>query len=410
MLYSFRKELQLKMSDLIPRIKSLADKYYQEVLEIRHHLHAHPELSFEEYKTADFIEKTLNSMGFEAIERKAKTGLTLMIKGNGKSDKTIALRADIDALPILEENDVPYKSKNKGVMHACGHDVHASSLLGAIMILKELRNEFDGNIKVIFQPGEERLPGGASLLIKEGILENPKPDKILGQHVMPHIDSGKVGFKKGMYMASADEIYFTVKGKGGHAAMPENLIDPVVIASHIIIALQQIVSRKASPKIPSVLSFGKVEALGATNVIPNEVKVEGTFRTYDEEWRAEAHKLMTEMAEGIARAMGGSCKYDVQKGYPHLKNDPDYTQSNIEAAKAYLGEENVVDLDLWLAGEDFAFYSHHVDACFYRLGTRNEKLGITSGVHTPTFDIDEPSLKVGMGLMAWLAIAELNRD
>ena len=398
------------MSELITRIKSLADQNYDKVLDIRRHLHANPELSFEEYKTADFIEKTLKSLGFDQVERKADTGITFILKGNGESEKVIALRADIDALPILEANDVPYKSTNKGVMHACGHDVHASSLLGAIMILKELQSEFKGNIKVIFQPGEEKLPGGASLLIKEGILENPKPAKILGQHVMPLIESGKVGFKKGMYMASADEIYVTVKGKGGHAAMPENLIDPVVITSHIIVALQQIVSRKASPKIPSVLSFGKVEALGATNVIPNEVKLEGTFRTYDEEWRAEAHKLMTDMAEGIAKAMGGSCEYNVMKGYPHLKNDPEYTQFNIDAARQYMGEENVVDLDLWLAGEDFAFYSHHVDACFYRLGTRNEAKGITSGVHTPTFDIDEPSLKIGMGLMAWLAIAELNRD
>ncbi|MEQ9217467.1 MAG: M20 family metallopeptidase [Cyclobacteriaceae bacterium] len=398
------------MSELITRIKSLADQNYDKVLDIRRHLHANPELSFEEFKTAEFIEKTLKSLGFDQVERKADTGITFILKGNGESEKVIALRADIDALPILEANDVPYKSTNKGVMHACGHDVHASSLLGAIMILKELQPEFKGNIKVIFQPGEEKLPGGASLLIKEGILENPKPAKILGQHVMPLIESGKVGFKKGMYMASADEIYVTVKGKGGHAAMPENLIDPVVITSHIIVALQQIVSRKASPKIPSVLSFGKVEALGATNVIPNEVKLEGTFRTYDEEWRAEAHKLMTDMAEGIAKAMGGSCEYNVMKGYPHLKNDPEYTQFNIDAARQYMGEENVVDLDLWLAGEDFAFYSHHVDACFYRLGTRNEAKGITSGVHTPTFDIDEPSLKIGMGLMAWLAIAELNRD
>ncbi|MBV6639458.1 MAG: amidohydrolase [Cyclobacteriaceae bacterium] len=398
------------MSDIITRIKSLSDKYYDKVLEIRRHIHANPELSFEEFKTADFIESTLKSMGFEVIERKAKTGVTFMLKGNGQSEKVIALRADIDALPILEANQVPYRSTNNGVMHACGHDVHTSSLLGAIMILKDLQSEFKGNVKVIFQPGEEKLPGGASLLIKEGILENPKPAKILGQHVMPLIESGKVGFKKGMYMASADEIYVTVKGKGGHAAMPENLVDPVVITSHIIVALQQIVSRKASPKIPSVLSFGKVEAHGATNVIPNEVKLEGTFRTYDEKWRAEAHKLMTDMAEGIAKAMGGSCEFNVMKGYPHLKNEPEYTQFNIDAAKQYLGDDNVIDIDLWLAGEDFAFYSHHVDACFYRLGTRSEAKGITSGVHTPTFDIDEPSLKIGMGLMAWLAIAELNRD
>ena len=226
---------------------------------------------------------------------------------------------------------------------------------------------------------------------------------------MPLIEAGKVGFRKGMYMASADEIYFTVKGKGGHAAMPENLVDPVLITSHIIVALQQIISRNSSPKIPSVLSFGRVEALGATNVIPNEVKVQGTFRTYDEEWRTEAHQRMVKMAEGIAESMGATCEFNVMKGYPHLKNHPEYTEDNIEAAKAYLGEENVVELDLWLAGEDFAYYSQEIDACFYRLGTRNEEKGIVSGVHTPTFDIDESSLKIGMGLFAWLTIAELDK-
>lgn len=396
------------MSNPIAQIKSLSEKYYGSILDIRKHLHANPELSFQEFETAKFIEKQLLEMGITNFERKAETGITFMLEGHEDNGKVVALRADIDALPIIEANQVPYKSKNEGIMHACGHDVHTSSLLGAIKILNEMKDQFKGKVKVIFQPGEERLPGGASLLIKEGILENPKPNRILGQHVMPFIDSGKVGFRKGMYMASADEIYFTVTGKGGHAAMPENLIDPVLITSHIIVALQQIVSRRSSPKIPSVLSFGDVHANGATNVIPNEVKVKGTFRTYDETWRAEAHKLMTEMAEGMAKSMGGSCDFQVHKGYPHLKNHPEYTQFNMDKAIAYLGEENVEEIDLWLAGEDFAFYSHHVDACFYRLGTRNESKGITSGVHTPTFDIDEPSLKIGMGLMAWLAMSELN--
>lgn len=396
------------MSNPIAKIKSLSEKYYSTVLDIRKHLHANPELSFHEFETAKFIEAELTKMGITNFERKAETGITFMLEGGEDNGKVIALRADIDALPIIEANEVSYKSKNEGVMHACGHDVHTSSLLGAIMILNEMKDQFKGKVKIIFQPGEEMLPGGASLLIKEGILENPKPDRILGQHVMPFIDSGKVGFRKGMYMASADEIHFTVKGKGGHAAMPESCIDPVLITSHIIVALQQIVSRRASPKVPSVLSFGDVHAHGATNIIPNEVKVKGTFRTYDEEWRAEAHKLMTEMAEGMAKSMGGTCEFNVNKGYPHLKNHPEYTQSNMDKAKEYLGEENVEEIDLWLAGEDFAFYSHHTDACFYRLGTRNEAKGITSGVHTPTFDIDEPSLKVGMGLMAWLAMSQLN--
>lgn len=396
------------MTETIAKIKSLSEAYFSDIQAIRHHLHSHPELSFQEFETADFIEAELRKMGITDFERKAETGITFMLKGREDNGKVVAMRADIDALPIIEANEVSYKSQNEGVMHACGHDVHTSSLLGAVRILKELKDHYSGTVKVIFQPGEEKLPGGASVLIKEGILENPKPDRILGQHVMPLIPAGKVGFRKGMYMASADEIYFTVTGKGGHAAMPENTVDPVLITSHIIVALQQIISRNCSPKIPSVLSFGSVEALGATNVIPNEVKVEGTFRTYDEEWRAEAHVRMKKMAEGIAESMGAQCDFQVMKGYPHLKNHPEYTQANIEAAKAYMGDENVEEIDLWLAGEDFAFYSHHVDACFYRLGTRNEAKGITSGVHTPTFDIDESALKTGMGLFAWLTIAELN--
>ncbi len=389
---------------LINRIKELSESYFDKVLSIRRHLHENPELSFQEYETAKFVEKELLALGIEDTKRVAETGITFTI---GSGEKTIALRADMDALPILEQNNVPYKSKKEGVMHACGHDVHTASLLGASMILNEIKDDIPGKVKFIFQPGEERLPGGASLMIKEGVLDNPRPDKILGQHVMPLVDVGKVGFRSGMYMASADEIYFTVRGKGGHAAMPEMGVDPVVITSHIIVALQQIVSRKASPKIPSVLSFGDIHGDGATNVIPDFVKVQGTFRTYNEEWRTEAHQLMKEMAEGMATSMGASCDFEVKKGYPFLKNEPVYTQRNKEAAIAYMGEENVVDLDLWLAGEDFAFYSHEVDACFYRLGTRNEQKGITSGVHTPTFNIDEEALKTGMGLISWLAISEL---
>lgn len=396
------------MTDTIDKIKQLSETYYEDVLAIRRHLHSHPELSFQEHQTADFIEEQLRKLGITDFERKADTGITFLLKGKEDNGKVVAMRADIDALPITEANDVPYKSKNEGVMHACGHDVHTSSLLGAVRILKELKEHYSGTVKVVFQPGEEKLPGGASLMIKEGVLQNPKPHRMLGQHVMPLIPAGQVGFRKGMYMASADEIYFTVKGKGGHAAMPENAIDPVLITSHIIVALQQIVSRNCSPKIPSVLSFGRVEADGATNVIPNEVKVQGTFRTYDEAWREDAHKRMTKMAEGIAESMGAICDFQVMKGYPHLKNHPEYTDANMNAAKAYLGEENVLEIDMWLAGEDFAYYSQEVDSCFYRLGTRNEAKGIVSGVHTPTFDIDESALKIGMGLFAWLTIAELN--
>ncbi len=394
------------MNDLIQKIKSLSEDYYEEIKEVRRHLHANPELSFEEHNTASFIEQKLEEFGIQEVHRIAETGVTFCLEGNGKG-KTIALRADIDALPITEENDVSYCSQNDGVMHACGHDVHTANLLGAAKILNELKDHWTGTIKFIFQPAEEKSPGGASILIKEGILENPKPENILGQHVMPLIDAGKVGFKKGKYMASADEIYLTVKGKGGHAAMPENFVDPIAITSQIIVSLQQIVSRFANPKMPTVLSFGKIAGGTITNIIPDEVKVEGTFRTFNEEWRKEALEKIRKMATSIAESMGASCEVSFAPGYPFLINDEDYTERNIEAAKKYLGAENVEELDLWMAAEDFASYSHRVDACFYRLGTRNEEKGITSGVHTPTFDIDETSLKIGMGLMAFLAIEEL---
>ncbi len=337
----------------------------------------------------------------------ADTGIVALIKGKNPDKKVTALRADIDALPILEANEVPYKSKNEGVMHACGHDVHTSSLLGTAKILNTLKDQFEGTVKLIFQPGEEKIPGGASLMIKAGVLENPKVNNVMGQHVMPLIEAGKVGFRSGMYMASADELYVKVIGKGGHGAMPEINVDPVIITAHILTALQQVVSRHSSPKMPTVLSFGKVIANGATNIIPNEVYLEGTFRTMDEAWRAEAHVKIKKMAEGMAESMGATCEFEIRKGYPFLVNEPLLSDRAKAAAIEFLGAENVEDLDLWLAAEDFAYFSQERDACFYRLGVRNEQKGITSSVHTPTFDIDPLALETGMGLMSWLAIKEL---
>ncbi len=393
---------------ILSKIKSLSEKYTSETIEYRHHIHANPELSFEEYKTSKFIQDQLNAWGIP-FQIMAETGIVVLITGEKKSNKVIALRADMDALPIQESNEVPYKSTVPGVMHACGHDVHSASLLTTIKIINECKSEFGGTIKFIFQPAEEKLPGGASILIKEGVLKNPAPTAIAGQHVMPLIDAGKVGFRSGKYMASTDEIYMTVIGKGGHGAMPQFNIDPVLIASHIIIALQQVVSRVADPKMPSVLSFGKVIANGATNVIPNEVKIEGTFRTLDEKWRAEAKVNIRNIAEGIANSMGGKCELEIRNGYPFLVNDPATTEIARTAAEEYLGKENVVDLDVWMAAEDFAYYSQEIPACFYRLGTRNEAKGITSSVHTPTFDIDEDALKIGPGLMAYIALQMLEK-
>ncbi len=388
------------------KITLLAKEIHANVVENRRHLHANPELSFHEYQTSAYVAQKLDELGIK-YQKMANTGLVAMIKGDKPSDSVVALRADMDALPIIEANEVPYKSKNPGVMHACGHDAHTSSLLGTARILTELKNEFGGTVKLIFQPAEEKLPGGASMMIKEGVLENPKPQAVIGQHVMPLIETGKVGFRSGKYMASTDEIYVTVHGKGGHGAQPQQNIDPVLITSHIIVALQQIISRVADPKTPSVLSFGKVIANGATNVIPNEVYLEGTFRTMDEDWRARAHEKMKKMAEGIAEAMGGSCDFNIVRGYPLLINEEKLTADTRAYAEDYLGKENVLDLDIWMAAEDFAYYSQVSDACFYRLGTGNKERGITSSVHTPTFDVDEESLKLSTGLMAYIALKQL---
>lgn len=388
------------------KVQALAESIHREVIDIRRHLHQNPELSFAEYQTSAFVKSQLNALGIQWSPM-ADTGVVGILKGDKPSESVIALRADMDALPIIEANDVSYKSQNEGVMHACGHDVHTSSLLGVAKILTALKAEFGGTVKLIFQPAEEKLPGGASVMIKEGVLENPKPQAVIGQHVMPLIDAGKIGIRSGKYMASTDELYVTVKGKGGHGAQPQQNIDPVLITSHIIIALQQIVSRIADPKLPTVLSFGKVIANGATNIIPNEVKLEGTFRTMDETWRAEAHKRMKKMAEGIAESMGGSCDFNIVNGYPFLVNEEKLTAKVRECAVDYLGEENVLDIDIWMAAEDFAYYSQVSDACFYRLGIRNEEKGITSSVHTPTFNIDESALKTSVGLMAYTALKQL---
>lgn len=389
------------------KIKQLVTENALEIRDIRRHLHAYPELSFKEFETSKYVTAALDRWGISYQDGFVETGIVAHIEGRNPTSKVIALRGDMDALPILEANDVSYRSKNEGVMHACGHDVHTSCVLGVAKTLHALRNEFEGTVKIIFQPGEERLPGGASLMIKEGALESPKAASILGQHVLPDLEVGKVGFRSGMYMASADEVYFTVKGKGGHAALQHYLIDPVLITSHIIVALQQVVSRRCKPGVPCVLSFGSVHADGATNIIPNEVRVQGTFRTMDEEWRKEAHAIMKKMAEELAASMGASCNFRVDVGYPFVYNDEKLTEFARVAAKDYLGENNVVDLEMRMTGEDFSFYTQHMPGCFYRLGTRNEAEGITSGLHTPTFNVDEKCLEIGTGLMAYIAYRQL---
>ncbi len=395
------------MKTTLKRIKLLSKQLLPEIISVRREIHSNPELAFEEYKTAAMIASVLDKHGIKYEKGIAKTGVVALIKGNDPGKKIVALRADMDALPIKELNDVEYKSKKEGKMHACGHDVHTASLLGTAIILQEMKDSFSGTVKLIFQPSEEKYPGGAKVMIEEGVLENPKPNVIFGQHVYPDIEAGKIGMKSGNYMASTDEIFLTVRGKGGHGALPHKNIDPVLIASHIIIALQQIVSRNARPDIPTVISFGRVIAEGQTNVIPDEVKLDGIMRTFDEEWRAEIKERITKMAKGIAESMGGECDVFIDQGYPVLVNDEKVTGKTREYAIEYLGKENVLELELRTTAEDFAYFTQKIPGCFYRLGVRNDEKGITSNLHTATFDVDEKSLETGMGMMAWLTVREL---
>jgi amidohydrolase len=390
------------------RIKELAEELFKEIRDIRRHLHANPELSWQEFGTSDFIAAKLEEERIRFNRNVAKTGIVAFIEGNNPDSKTIALRADMDALPIQEANTCDYKSLNQGIMHACGHDVHMACLLGAAKILNRLKNNFDGTVRLIFQPSEESYPSGANEMIKEGVLENPVPKAIVGQHVFPQLPVGSIGVRPGKYMASTDEVYITVKGKGGHAAMPHLVIDPVAIAAHVLVALQQIPKLNQNPDIPTVLAFGRIIGDGRMNVIPHEVKIDGTFRTFDEEWRDLAHQTIKRLAQETAKKMGGTCEVRIERGFPFLVNDADLTANFRQWAQDYLGKENVHELDISMTAEDFAFYSHLIPACFYRLGVANAEKGITSGVHTPTFDIDEKALEIGSGLMAYAAIKRLN--
>ena len=393
---------------MIEKIKALAKKYAPEFIAVRHHLHAHPELSYQEFETSKFVQNKLKELGIP-FEVKATTGVVGLITGRlrqgsgvqGK-ERCIALRADMDALPIKEENDIPYKSKNDGIMHACGHDVHTTCLLGAAKILTELRDEWEGTVKLIFQPGEEKNPGGASLMIKDGVLENPTPHAILALHVNTILEVGELSFRSGKVMASADELYFTIKGKGGHAASPHLIIDPILISSHLIIALQQLISRNNNPFNPSVLSITSFNGGNTTNVVPNEVKLMGTFRAMDEAWRFKAHQLMHKLTTDLVHSMGGEADLHIDVGYPCVMNNEKVTAAAMEKAADYMGAGNVSETELRMGAEDFGYYAQQIPACFYRLGTMNKSKGITAGVHTPVFNIDENAIEIGMGMMAWL--------
>ena len=386
---------------LLEKIQSLATQYAAEFVAVRRHLHANPELSYKEFNTSLFLQEKLTEMGIP-FDIKATTGIVALIKGNNPASRVIALRGDMDALPIEEENEVPYKSLNQGVMHACGHDVHTSILLGAAKILNEVKDSFDGTVKLIFQPGEERNPGGASYMINEGVLDNPRPQGIIALHVHPGLNVGKVSFRKGRVMASADEIYITIRSKGGHAAAPHLTADTILIASQLIVSLQQIISRNCNPLSPSVLSICSIQGGHTTNVIPSEVKLMGTFRAMDEAWRFKAHELITKQAIGLVEAMGAEIDLKIDVGYPTVDNDPAFTETAWQQANIYMGKENVEETEIRMGAEDFGYYTQVIPGCFYRLGVRNEAKGIIHNVHTPKFDIDEQAIETGIGMMAWL--------
>ena len=392
---------------LIETIKSLAHQSAVAFTEIRRHLHANPELSYAEYQTSAFIQEKLSQWHIP-FTTMATTGVVALIEGKNPQKRVVALRADMDALPIQEQNNVAYRSVNSGVMHACGHDVHTTCLLGAATLLQQTKDEWEGTVKLIFQPGEERNPGGASLMIKDGVLENPRPQGIVGLHVHPGLPVGALSFRKGRVMASADEIFITIKSAGGHAAAPHLTADTILIASHIIVALQQIVSRNNNPTSPSVLSICSFQGGFTTNVIPSEVKLMGTFRAMDEAWRRKAHQLITQQVRGIAEAMGAEADVLIDVGYPTVDNDPAFTDAAWRAAEQYMGNGHVQETELRMGAEDFGYYTQHIPGCFFRLGVRNESQGIVHNVHTPFFNIDETAIETGMGVIAWLGATLLH--
>ena len=388
------------------QIQDLSKEFLPKIIDIRRNLHSNPELSFQEFETSKYIKSILADWGIPFQEHIADTGIVVLLKGRNSEKSCTALRADFDALPIQEENEVAYCSKNNGVMHACGHDAHTASLLGALKILHTLKSDWEGSIKFIFQPAEERLPGGAKQMISEGVLENPKVDNMLGQHVFPDLEVGKVGFKAGMYMASTDELYITILGKGGHAALPEETKNPIIVASTMLTALYDYFDNENDG--PSIFSIGFIEGSGSTNVVADKVKMMGSLRAIDEDWRANAHQKMQEIAEDFVKRYNVEIDFEIRKGYPFLENDIPLTEKAIETAKQYLGEDNVVDLPVRMTAEDFSYYSQKVPSCFYRLGTANKEKGIIHGLHTSKFNIDEDALEIGMGLMAFFATKNFN--
>lgn len=393
------------MHNLKELIHNLAKEYYPRVVQYRRVIHRNPELSFKEELTSKYIQSILSSEGIEIIPLSTYHSFIAVVVGNGEG-KTIGIRAELDALPVMENSNVDFASKNDGVMHACGHDIHMATAIGVALIINRIKKHWSGRVVFVFESGEEQLPGGALSVLESDGFKLVMPDIMLGLHVLPEIEAGMVGFCAGRYMASGDEVYLTVKGKGGHAALPHTLIDPVVIASNIILNLQTIVSRSAPALVPTVLSFGKVEANGATNIIPSEVKIEGTFRTMDEGWRGKAHSLIEMNAIGIAKSMGGNCEVEIRKGYPSVYNNLVLTESAKKLASDLIGPDKVIELEPRMTTDDFAYFSQQIPSVFFRIGVGFPKLE-HSQLHSSVFLANEDSLQTSIPLMTWLILNNL---
>ncbi len=391
------------------KIINLAEENSDYIVENFRHLHANPELSFEEFHTAFYIAGELNKLDIPFKSGIGGNGILAKIEGQNPSKRIIALRADMDALPICENTNLHWKSKNDGVMHACGHDAHTACLLGAAKILNCLRKEFEGTILLIFQPGEEKAPGGARLMLEDGLFDEVVPELILGQHVSVDYPTGTIGFKEGVLMASADEIHIKIKGIGGHGALPHLCNDTVLAAAQTLVSLQQVKSRLCNPITPMVLTFGKLIAEGAQNIIPHEVLMSGTFRTTNEEWRRKALLKIKEIITETTAAYGCKAEINIPDGYPCVINNSNITQKAREYATELVGEKNIRELDLRMTSEDFSFFSQKYPSCFFRFGVKSEKNIDTGGLHSSTFFIDEDALKTGTAGMAWIAYCFLTK-
>jgi amidohydrolase len=392
---------------MLNKIKEMAHQNAPEIIQYRRYLHSHPELSQHETGTMNYVAERLRSFGLNPITGIGKTGCMAMIKGGMEPDSyCVALRADYDALPLTEQTGLEFASQNPGVMHACGHDMHTSSLLGAAKILNAIKEDLHGSIMLIFEPSEEMYPGGARMMMEDGLFKDVTPNEIYGFHCLPEMDYGHIGMRKGKYMASTDELYWTVKGRGGHGATPHLSVDPILIACHIVVALQQVVSRNASPMMPTTLSLGKIIGEGRTNIIPDEVKMEGIIRTFDEQWRLEAHDKIRKISQGVAEAMGGSCELFIDYGYPFVVNDDACTQQVYDNGTAFLGGDKVEWIDMRMTSEDFAFFAQKIPACYYRIGIHTPGTPFCN-LHRPNLIVDERSIELASGLVAYNAFMAL---